>query len=39
MVRVKVHASRLQPEGDFVIEGRLLDVTRSVRARLLALAG
>ena len=38
-VRVKVYASRLQPEGDFVIEGRLLDVTRSVRARLLALTG
>jgi hypothetical protein len=38
-VRVKVHASRLQPEGDFVIEGRLLDVTRAVRARLLVLAG
>jgi hypothetical protein len=36
-LRVKVHASKLQPEGDFVIEGRLLDVTREVRARLSAL--
>jgi hypothetical protein len=33
-VRVKVHASKLQPEGDFVLEGRLLDATRGVRARL-----
>ena len=35
-VRVKVHASRRQPEGDFVLEGRLLDATREVRARLVA---
>lgn len=33
-VRVKVHASKRQPEGDFIIEGRLLDATREVRARL-----
>jgi hypothetical protein len=33
-VRVKVHSSKLQGEGDFVIEGRLLDVTREIRARL-----
>jgi hypothetical protein len=33
-LRVKVHASRLQPEGDFAIEGRLLDATRDLRARL-----
>jgi hypothetical protein len=37
-VRVKVHASKRQPEGDYVIEGRLLDATREVRARLEALA-
>jgi hypothetical protein len=37
-LRVKVHVSRRQPDGDFVIEGRLLDVTREVRARLEALA-
>ena len=37
-LRVKVHVSRRQPEGDFVIEGRLLDATREVRARLEALA-
>ncbi len=33
-VRVKVHSSKRQAEGDFVIEGRLLDATREVRARL-----
>jgi hypothetical protein len=33
-VRVKIHGSRRQPEGDFVLEGRLLDATRDVRARL-----
>jgi hypothetical protein len=38
-VRVKVHASKRQPEGDFVVEGRLLDATREVRARLAALSG
>jgi hypothetical protein len=37
-LRVKIHASRRQPEGDFVLEGRLLDITRDVRARLEALA-
>jgi hypothetical protein len=37
-VRVKVHGSKRQPEGDFVIEGRLLDATREVRARLEAAA-
>ena len=35
-VRVKVHVSKRQPEGDFVLEGRLLDATREVRARLAA---
>jgi hypothetical protein len=37
-VRVKIHASKRQPEGDFVLEGRLLDATREVRARLEAIA-
>jgi len=38
-VRVKVHSSKRQAEGDFVIEGRLLDATREVRARLERLIG
>jgi hypothetical protein len=33
-VRVKIHGSKRQPEGDFLLEGRLLDATREVRARL-----
>jgi hypothetical protein len=37
-VRVKVHASKRQPDGEFVIEGRLLDATREVRARLEAVS-
>jgi hypothetical protein len=37
-VRVKVHTSKRQAEGDFVIEGRVLDATRDVRARLEQLA-
>jgi hypothetical protein len=37
-VRVKIHASKRQPEGDFILEGRLLDATREVRARLAALS-
>jgi hypothetical protein len=38
-VRVKVHSSKRQAEGDFVIEGRLLDATREVRARVERLIG
>jgi len=30
-LRVKVHACSRQPEGDFVIEARSLDMTRAVR--------
>jgi hypothetical protein len=37
-VRIKIHVSKRQPEGDFVLEGRLLDATREVRARLEAIA-
>ena len=33
-LRVKVHASKRQGDGDFVIEGRVLDMTRSVRERV-----
>jgi hypothetical protein len=38
-VRMKVHACRLQPDGSFRIEGRLIDATRAMRARLEALVG
>jgi len=36
-LRMKVHASRKQPEGDFVLEGRPLDMPRETRERLEAL--
>lgn len=38
-VRMKVHACRLQGDGSFRIEGRLIDATRAMRARLEALVG
>ena len=36
-LRVKVHSSRKQAEGEFVIEGRPLDLPRATRERLEAL--
>jgi hypothetical protein len=33
-LRVKVHGCKLQPEGDYVIEGRPIDLTRAVRERI-----
>jgi hypothetical protein len=33
-LRVKVHACKRQPEGDFVLEGRPLDLPRELRVRL-----
>ena len=33
-LRIKVHASKKQPEGDFVLEGRPLDLTRETRERI-----
>ena len=37
-VRVKVHACRVGEDGTFGIDGRLIDVTRGMHARLEALA-
>jgi hypothetical protein len=33
-VRVKIHASKKQPEGDFLLQGRPIDMTRETRERL-----
>lgn len=33
-VRVKIHACRRQPEGDFLLEGRPLDMPRETREQL-----
>jgi hypothetical protein len=38
-LRLKVHASKRQPEGDFLLQGRPLDLTRETRERLDALVG
>ncbi len=35
-VRVKVHSSKKQEDGAFVIEGRALDMTRVTREKILA---
>jgi hypothetical protein len=37
-LRVKVHASKKQAEGDFVVAGRLIDATREVTERLVRLS-
>lgn len=34
MLKVKVHGCKRQPEGDFEIEGRPIDMTRQVRERI-----
>jgi hypothetical protein len=36
-LRVKVHACKRAPEGDFLIEGRPIDLTREMRDRLEAI--
>jgi hypothetical protein len=33
-LRIKIHASRRQPDGRFLLEGRPLDLSREARARL-----
>ena len=38
-VRVKIHGSKRQDDGTFILEGRLIDVTRELRERLVGLAG
>jgi len=37
-VRIKVHASRAEPDGTFRIDGRPLDLSREMRERLESLA-
>jgi hypothetical protein len=38
-LRVKVHASRRQPDGTYLLEGRPLDLPRDTRERVVALMG
>ncbi len=37
--RMKIHASRRQPDGLFLLEGRPIDLSREVRAHATALLG
>jgi hypothetical protein len=39
LLRVKVHSSRRQADGSFVLEGRPIDLARETRERLEALVG
>ncbi|MEO7109051.1 MAG: hypothetical protein ABI183_01325 [Polyangiaceae bacterium] len=36
-LRVKVHGSKKQPDGNFIIDGRCVDMTRELRQELEAL--
>jgi hypothetical protein len=38
-LRMKVHGSKRQPEGDYVLEGRPIDMPRETRERLERLLG
>jgi hypothetical protein len=33
-VTVKIHGSKLQPDGSFTLKGRLIEGTRALRARI-----
>ncbi len=35
-VRVKIHSSKKQQDGSFLLEGRVLDMTRAVREKIVA---
>ncbi len=37
-LRVKVHGSKKQPNGNFIIDGRCVDMTRELRKELESLA-
>lgn len=38
-LRVKIHVSKKQEDGSFLLEGRPIDLTREMREKLVALAG
>jgi hypothetical protein len=38
-LRVKIHGSKRQPDGSFVLEGRPLDMTRELRQKIEAAIG
>jgi hypothetical protein len=36
-LKIKMHGSKLQPDGSFMLKGRVLEATRALRERLAAL--
>jgi hypothetical protein len=36
-VKIKIHGSKLEPDGSFTLKGRLLDANRALRDRLATL--
>jgi len=36
-LKIKIHSSKLQPDGSFTLTGRVLEATRALRERLAAL--
>ncbi len=36
-LKIKIHGSKLQPDGSFTLKGRVLEATRALRDRLSAL--
>lgn len=36
-LKIKIHGSKLQPDGSFTLKGRVLEATRALRDRLAAL--
>jgi hypothetical protein len=36
-IKIKIHGSKLEPDGAFTLKGRVLEATRALRARLATL--
>ena len=38
-IKIKIHTSKLAPDGSFMLKGRVLEATRALRERLATLVG
>ena len=38
-IKIKIHTSKLEPDGSFMLKGRVLEATRALRERLATLVG
>jgi hypothetical protein len=38
-IKIKIHTSKLEPDGSFTLKGRVLEATRALRERLATLVG